>query len=174
MVWQAFRLWLPQQEVWAGGAMKQWPCCILYLVQAVWHVEWKHEIRNVLIVTTDHNPHWCSRQLSVLPLMFLKSLCSLSGCPVINICSCHKDRKLSWVGTMEYHAHAEFHYSNLLTYLCHGYSSFSNISGMDFGGSGYRQVVKWQLWVLETFCTQNYMVWEHASVWLAVCFVALL
>jgi len=23
-----WRYWLPQQEVWAGGAMKQWHCCI--------------------------------------------------------------------------------------------------------------------------------------------------
>ena len=69
-----------------------------------------------------------------LPLMFLKSLCSLSVCPVINIRSCHQDRKLSWAGPMEYHAHSEFHYSKLLTYLCHDYSSFSNISDMDLGG----------------------------------------
>jgi hypothetical protein len=26
---------------------------------------------------------------------------------------------------------------------------------------------------LETFSVQNYMVWEHANVWLAVCLVAL-
>jgi hypothetical protein len=124
------------------GTMNQWPYCISYLVQAVRHIEWKHKIRNILIVTTDHNPHWCSRQSSVLPLMFLKSVCILSGCPVINICSCHQDRKLSWVGPMECHAHAGFHYSKLLAYLCHDYSGFSNISGLDLGGSVYRQVVK--------------------------------
>ena len=28
--------------------------------------------------------------------------------------------------------------------------------------------------VLETFSTQNYLIWEHGSVWLAVCFIALL
>ena len=28
------------------------------------------------------------------------------------------------------------------THLCHDYSSFSIISGLDLGGSGYRQVVK--------------------------------
>ena len=27
---------------------------------------------------------------------------------------------------------------------------------------------------VKTFLTQNYMVWEHAYVWLAVCFIALL
>jgi hypothetical protein len=73
---------------------------------------------------------------SVLPLLFLKSLCILLGCPIINICSCYQYGKLSWVGPMEYHPHTGFHYSELLTYLCYDYSSFSNISGMDLGGSG--------------------------------------
>ena len=50
-----------------------------------------------------------------LPLIFLKSLCILSGCPVINIRSCCQDRRLSWVGTMEYHPHTGFHYS--ISYL---------------------------------------------------------
>jgi len=44
---------------------------------------------------------------------------------------------------MEYHPHTGFHYCKLLTYVCHDYSSFSNISGMDLGGSGYGQVLKW-------------------------------
>ena len=155
-----------EQDLWRYSCIKQWCdkpscydclskkceqgeqwssdlCCILYLVWALWHTEWKHKIQNVLIITTDHNPHCHSRLLSVLPLMFLKSLCVLSGCPVINIHSCHQDRELSWVGPMEYHPHTGFHYSKLLTYLCHYYSSFSNISGLDLGGSGYRQVVKW-------------------------------
>ena len=56
---------------------------------------------------------------SVLPLLFLRSLNILSGCPIINIHSCHQDRKLSWVGLMEYHAHTGFHYCILFPYLCH-------------------------------------------------------
>jgi len=43
---------------------------------------------------------------------------------------------------MEYHAHTEFHYSELLTYLSYDYVSFINISAMHLGGSGYRQVLK--------------------------------
>ena len=76
-----------------------------------------------------------------LPLMFIKSLSILSGYLIINIHSCHQNRKLSLVGPMEYHPHAGFHYSILLTYLCHDYSSFSKISGMDLGGSGCREVL---------------------------------
>jgi hypothetical protein len=53
----------PQQQVFEGGAMKQWPCCISYLGQAVRHTEWKQKIRNIMIITTDHNPQWHSRQL---------------------------------------------------------------------------------------------------------------
>jgi len=37
----------------AGGAIKQW-CCISYLGQAVWHIEWKH---NVMILKTVQNLH---------------------------------------------------------------------------------------------------------------------
>ena len=48
---------------------------------------------------------------TVLPLLFLKSLCILSFCPIVNIRSCHQDRKLSWVGPVEYHRHSGFHYS---------------------------------------------------------------
>jgi len=80
---------------------------------------------------------------SVLPLLFLKSLCILSGCLIINIRSCHQDRKLSRVGPMEYHPHTGCHNSKLLTYLCHDYNSFSNISGMDLCVGGYRHVRKW-------------------------------
>jgi hypothetical protein len=77
---------------------------------------------------------------SVLPLLFLRSLSILSGCPTINIHSYHQYRKLSWVGTMEYHPHTEFHYSKTLTYLSYDCGSFINISGMDLGESGYGQV----------------------------------
>ena len=121
------------------GSMKQWPCCILCPVQAVWHTEWKHRIWNILSrLTTIHIDIADS---SLLPLLFLKSLCILSGCPTIKIRSCHQDR--TWVGPIQYHLHTGFHYSKILMCLCHDYSSFSNISGVDLGGSRYRQVLKW-------------------------------
>ena len=60
----------------------------------------------------------------------------LSGCPVINIHSCHQDRRLSWVGPMEYHPHTEFHHTKVLTYLTHDNVRFINISGMGLDGSG--------------------------------------
>jgi len=62
-----------------------WPSCLTYRVKT----------QDSKRIITDHNPHCHSRQLSVLPLMFLKSVYILSGCPVINICSCHQDRVLS-------------------------------------------------------------------------------
>jgi len=43
------------------GSMKQWPCCILCPVEAHQHTEWKHKIWNILIITTDQNPHWLGR-----------------------------------------------------------------------------------------------------------------
>jgi len=79
----------------------------------------------------------------VLPLVFLRSLSILSGCPIINICSCHQYRKLSSAGLMEYHPYTGFHYSILLTYLLYDYSSFINIPGMDLDESGYGQVLNW-------------------------------
>jgi len=36
------------QEVFAGGAMNQWLCCILYLGQAPRHAEWKYNIWNFM------------------------------------------------------------------------------------------------------------------------------
>jgi hypothetical protein len=42
---------------------------------------------------------------------------------------------------MAYHPHIRFLYSKFLTYQFYDYGSFSNISGMDLGGSGYRQVL---------------------------------
>ena len=49
------------QEVWAGGAMMQWHCCILYLGQVLQRTEWKHENRNIMMHTTDHTIHSHSR-----------------------------------------------------------------------------------------------------------------
>jgi len=42
---------------------------------------------------------------------------------------------------MEYYPYTGLYYSILLTYLCHDYSSFINISGMDLDVSGYGQVL---------------------------------
>jgi len=89
----------------------------------------------------------------VLPLVFHRSQSVSSGCPIINIHSCHQNLKLSWVWALQYHPHTGFHYSILLTYLMYDYGSFINISGMDLDESGYGQVLKWL--VLETFLIQN-------------------
>ena len=103
--------------------------------QALWHT----------VITQDSKMLWLSpltrihidvADSSVLPLLFLKSLSIFSGCPVINLRNCHQDRKLSWVGPMEYHPHTGFRYSKVLTCLFHDYVSFINISGMDLDGSG--------------------------------------
>jgi len=69
----------------------------------------------------------------VLPVMFLRSLSILSSCPIINIHSCHQDRKLSWVGLMEYHPHTGFRNSKHLAYLACYYVSFMNIFWHWFG-----------------------------------------
>ena len=64
---------------------------------------------------TGFKTYWLSRltrihidvaDSSVLPFLFLYSLCILSGCPIINICICHQDRKLSSVGPIQYHPHS--------------------------------------------------------------------
>ena len=80
---------------------------------------------------------------SLLPLLSHRSLSVLSGCPIINICSCLQDMKLLWIGPLAYHPLTRFHYSKILNYLCDDYGSFSTISGMDFGGNGYIQVFSW-------------------------------
>jgi hypothetical protein len=49
----SLRIWLPQQEVFAGGAMKHCHCCIWYLGQALGHTEWKHKIQNI-----PDSQHW--------------------------------------------------------------------------------------------------------------------
>ena len=42
---------------------------------------------------------------------------------------------------MVYHLHTGFHYCKLLTCLSYEYGSLSYISGMDLGGSVYRQIL---------------------------------
>jgi hypothetical protein len=48
---------------------------------------------------------------SLLYLLFLMSLSIFSGRSIINICSCHQDMKLLWIGPMAYHRHTGFYYS---------------------------------------------------------------
>jgi len=108
------RWWLLQQEKWAVEGMKQWHCCILYFDQVLWRTEWKHKIQNVWLSPLTRI-HIDVADSSVLPLLFLRSLSILSGCPVIKICSCYQYRKLSWVWSIEYHPHIGFHYSKILT-----------------------------------------------------------
>jgi hypothetical protein len=78
---------------------------------------------------------------SLLPLLFLRSLTIFSGFHIISTCVGHQEMKLWWIGPMTCHPHTRFRYSKLLTYLFHDYGSFSNISGMDLGESGYRQIL---------------------------------
>ena len=53
----------------------------------------------------------------LLHLLFLTSLNILSGCPIINICGCHQDLKLLWIGPMTYNPYTTFFYSILLTHV---------------------------------------------------------
>jgi hypothetical protein len=73
---------------------------------------------------------------SLLPLLFLRSMSILSGCPTINICSCHQDMKLSWIGPIADHPHTRLHYCKFLAYLSHVYGRFSNIWGNDLDVNG--------------------------------------
>jgi len=126
-------------EVCTGGAMKceqgeQWSSDL-----AVSHIQSKlsdiqsENTRFRTYISPLPRMHIDVADRSVLPLLFLKSLCILSFCPIVNIRSCQQDRKLSWVGPVEYHPHSGFHYSKHRTYLCRDNSSISNISGLDLG-----------------------------------------
>jgi hypothetical protein len=64
--------------------------------------------------------------------------------------------------------HTGFYYFKLLTYLCHNFDNFRNISGVDLRASS------WLTCVLESLCIKNYTVWVHPHIWLYVCFVGLL
>jgi hypothetical protein len=75
-----------------------------------------------------------------LPLLSLGSVSILSGCPIINIRSCHEDMKLSWIGPMSYHPHPRFHSSKPLTHLSYDYGTFNSISGIDLDVSNYRKI----------------------------------
>jgi len=67
----------------------------------------------------------------------------LSGRPVVDVFGGHQDMKLLCIGPMAYHTHTRYYYFKFLTYLLYDYGSCSNISGIGFGGSGYRQVLNW-------------------------------
>jgi len=77
----------------------------------------------------------------LLTLLFLMSVSILSGCPIINICSCLQDMKLSWIGLMAFRPYTGFHYSKLPNYLSYDCGNFSNISGMGWAGS-----LTWTIW----------------------------
>ena len=76
---------------------------------------------------------------SLLPLLYFRSMSILSVCPTINICNCHQDMKLLWIGPIANHPHTRLHYCKFLTYLSHDYGSFSNISGNDLNVSGIKK-----------------------------------
>ena len=82
--------------------------------------------RTCVVKTQDSKHSWFTPLIrfsihaadkSLLPLLFLRSVSILSGCPVINIRSCHEDTYLSWIGPIAYHPHTRFHYSKLCNYL---------------------------------------------------------
>ena len=75
---------------------------------------------------------------SLLTLLFLKSLIFLSCCPTVNIGSC------SWVIVSCTHCISSKYWVSLLhTSYSYQSDSFNNISDMDKGGSGCRQVRNW-------------------------------
>jgi hypothetical protein len=133
MVWQAYRWWFPLQDVWGGGGMKQWHCFSHTLATCSSVQYGNTSFGNIL-----DSHHWLecpfSQQITVPPLLFIRSLSILFGCPIINIHSCHQDMQLLWVGLTAYRPHTGFYSSKLLTCLSY-YGIFSNISGMDLGGS---------------------------------------
>ena len=161
MVWQGFRLWLPQQQVFEGGAVQQWPCCITYLDQALWHTEWNHKIQKTMIITTDQNPHW--QQIAVCFLYCFSGLWAF----------CQAVLLLTYIVATKIGNYLELDWWNIIHIL--GFvtptilptwhvimSALSIFSSMDLRGCGYMQVFN-DLGV-GTFLTQNEMVWEHAYI----------
>jgi hypothetical protein len=111
-------------------------------VSLLYLVHWP-STRTYRVKTQDSKHSWFTplMRFSIqLPLLSLGSVSILCGCPIINICSCHEDMKLSWIGPMSYHPHTRFHSSKLLTHLPYDYGTFNNISGMDLDVSGYRKI----------------------------------
>ena len=150
--WRGARLlsipFIKQYLYWPKFLQEIFPCATYYrrwLTVQSCDIQSENTIFKTLLLSALPTIYIDVADCCVLPLVFLRSLCILSGCRIINICSCHKDLKLSWVGPMEYDPHSGFHYSKLLTYLSYDYSSFINISGMDLGGSEYSQVSNFYL-----------------------------
>jgi hypothetical protein len=120
------------------GAMKQCHCCIWYLFQALWHrvttQDSKHSWFTPLTIFFIHTAY-----ISLLHLLFMRSVSILFGCPVINIRSWHEDMKLSWLDPLHIIHILGSSTSNFLS-ISYGYGSFNNISGMDLDVSWYRKI----------------------------------
>jgi hypothetical protein len=67
-----------------------WPSTPTYTVKTQ---DSKHPWFTPLMIFSIHIVY-----ISLLPLLFLRSVSIWSGCPVINIRRCHEDMKLSWIG----------------------------------------------------------------------------
>ena len=127
---ELWRYWLPEccikqrydkptgdgwlQEVWAGGAMKQWHCCILYLIQVPICTVCTHKVQIHFWSTPLTRVFIDVAENSVLPLQFLRSVSILWGCHIIIICVGHQDMKWSRIGPMAYHPHISFFYFRIL------------------------------------------------------------
>ena len=161
------------QEVFVGEAKKQWRCCISYLSQAVQHTEWKPTFETL----------WFSRlirisinvaDLSLLHLLFLRSLSILSGYPIINIFGCHQDTKL-WIGHMAHHKHIlGFITPNILPICLMIMAALAMCQALMWLGVGVGKFLI-VLGARNIFDTK--ITWSGSmlvSDWLAVCFIELL
>ena len=90
VAWQGYRWWLALQEVWAGGTMKQWHCCISYLIQVPICTVCKHNVQKNFWSIPQTRIYIDVGDSSVLPLLLFRYQCSLSGCYIINICVGHQ------------------------------------------------------------------------------------
>jgi len=143
VVWQAYRWFLTLQEVLPRGAMECSDIAVSCTLAKHSDIQSENTRFETLWFSTLTKMSSDVADRSLLPLLSHRSLSVLSGCPIINICSCLQDMKLLWIGPLAYHPLTRFHYSKILNYLCDDYGSFSTISGMDFGGNGYIQVFSW-------------------------------
>jgi hypothetical protein len=85
-----WRYWLPEgcikqwydkptgggclQEVWAGGGMKQWHCCILYIFQVPICIVCKHKVQKHFWSTPLTRISIAVADISLLPLLLFSSL----------------------------------------------------------------------------------------------------
>jgi hypothetical protein len=105
--------------------MKKWHCCIAYLIQVPIRTVYKHKVPIHFWSTPLTRISIDVAENSLLPLLFVRSVSILSGCPIINICGGHQDMKLWWIWPMAYHPHTGFYYSKLLTCLSHDFCSLT-------------------------------------------------